>query len=130
MLDDIGGVTSQLVKVALNASLLRHEVIANNIANANTPGFQPQRVNFENVLLDIEHERDAMSDEVLKAQLGELDRLIKEGSVVEQSGESQVELDVEMVELTENVIRYRALLEGLSKRGDLINMAISGQGSK
>jgi len=130
MLVDIGGVTSQLVKVALNASLLRHEVIANNIANANTPGFQPQRVNFENVLLDIEHERDAMSDEVLKAQLGELDRLIKEGSVVEQSGESQVELDVEMVELTENVIRYRALLEGLSKRGDLINMAISGQGSK
>jgi len=130
VIDDIGGVTSQLVKVALNASLLRHEVIANNIANANTPGFQPQRVDFENLLVNIEHERDAMSDEVLKAQLDELDQLVKDGSVVEQSAESRVELDVQMVELTENVIRYRALLEGLSKRGDLISMAISGQGSK
>ena len=130
MLDDIGGVTSQLVKVALNASLLRHEVIANNIANANTPGYQPQRVNFENLLLNIEHDRDALMDEVVKAQLEELSQVINEGSVIEQSGQPQVELDVEMVEMTENVIRYRALLEGLSKRGDLIKMAISGQGSK
>ena len=130
MLDDIGGVTSQLVKVALNASLLRHEVIANNIANANTPGYQPQRVNFENLLLNIEHDRDALMDEVVKAQLDELRQVIDEGGVIEQSGQQQVELDVEMVEMTENVIRYRALLEGLSKRGDLIKMAISGQGSK
>lgn len=130
MLDDIGGVTSQLVKVALNASLLRHEVIANNIANANTPGYQPQRVNFENLLLNIEHDRDALMDEVVKAQLDEIRQAIDEGGVIEQSGQQQVELDVEMVEMTENVIRYRALLEGLSKRGDLIKMAISGQGSK
>ena len=130
MLDDIGGVTSQLVKVALNASLLRQEVIANNIANANTPGFQPQRVNFENLLLNIEYERDPLMDEMLKAQLDDVNQVIKDGGVIEQSGQSKVELDMEMVEMTENVIRYRALLEGLNKRGDLIKMAISGQGSK
>ena len=130
MIDDIGGVTSQLVNVALNAALLRHDVIANNIANVNTPDFLPQSVNFEEHLLNFEYERDVQLDEVLKVQLDELNQAIKNGGLIEQSGNSKVELDVEMVEMTQNVIRYRALLEGLSKRGDLIKMAISEQGSK
>lgn len=130
MLDDIGGVTSQIVKVALDASVLKHKVIANNIANANTEGFRPQQINFESYLLNIEHSRTPEIDEMVVAQLDELQRAINNGELINQSSTSKVELDVEMKEMTENVIRYRALLEGLSKRGSIISMAISQQGSK
>ena len=130
MLDDIGGVTSQLVKVALDASVLKQKVIANNIANANTEGFRPQRVSFESYLTNIEHNRSPQMDELASAQLDEVKHAIDSGEVIEQSSASKVELDVEMSEMAENVIRYRALLEGLSKRGSIISMAISQQGSK
>ncbi|MGD8560459.1 MAG: flagellar basal body rod protein FlgB [Gammaproteobacteria bacterium] len=131
MLDDIGGVTSQMVKVALDASVLKHKVIANNIANANTDGFKPLTTSFENLLLNIEHDRfSPIDDELVRSQLNELSRAIDSGEVIEQSSTSKVELDVEMAKLTENVIRYRALLEGLSKRGSIIKMAVSQQGGK
>jgi len=130
MIDDIGGVTSKLVKLALDASLLKHEVIANNIANANTPGFQPQRVSFENILLDIEHNRTPEMDKLLGNELDELKHAIDNNEIVKNRDTAKVELDVEMADMAENVVRYRALLEGLSKRGSIIKMAISQQGDK
>jgi flagellar basal-body rod protein FlgB len=44
------GRTIQLTQQALAASWLRHQVIANNIANANTPEFQGSSVQFESLL--------------------------------------------------------------------------------
>ncbi len=50
MIENIGGVTAQLVNLALDVSSLRQQVISHNIANTNTPGYQPQKVSFENFL--------------------------------------------------------------------------------
>ena len=130
MIDDIGGTTSQIVRLALDASLLRHEVISNNIANANTEGYQPQTVKFEELLIGIERDRSVTADHALRVQLEEAKHSVEGGEIVESATEKKVELDVEMTKMTENVIRYRALLEGLSKRGSIINMAITQQGSR
>ncbi len=47
MISELSNVTSDLVKAILDASVQRHKVITNNIANHNTPGFVPQKLEFE-----------------------------------------------------------------------------------
>lgn len=42
-----------LMSKAMDASWKRNEVIANNIANVNTPGFKKSTVDFENILRDV-----------------------------------------------------------------------------
>jgi len=46
----ISGVTRQLETMALHAFEMRHRVIAHNIANVDSEGFQPLRLNFEEQL--------------------------------------------------------------------------------
>ena len=126
MIEDIGGVTSHLVKMALDVSMLRQQVIANNIANAKTSGFSPQRVRFEDYLeKNMMSAPNAGSDTRLASELQSLQSRITSGEVIVDSTEDEVKLDMEMARLADNVLRYQALLEGLSKRGSLIKMAIT-----
>ena len=122
---DLGGATVGLVRLSLDVAMLRHQVIANNIANAHTPGFLPRRVEFETLLSGAATQPPSgINDAALRAKLETLTELVREGAVVKASSEDSVELDLEMVRLTENVIRYRALLEALGKRTSMIAMAI------
>lgn len=45
-----GNSSYQLLRGALDASALRQKVIADNVANAETPGFKPHEVAFEELL--------------------------------------------------------------------------------
>jgi flagellar basal-body rod protein FlgB len=126
MIEDIGGATSRLVSLALDVSSLRQQVIAHNIANANTPGFTPQKVSFEQLL-----ERaglltsDRPADREINDAIDRLQGRLNRGELIETSEDESVSLDMEMVRLTENVLRYRAMLEGLAKRGSLIKLAVT-----
>jgi flagellar basal-body rod protein FlgB len=126
MIEDIGGVTSRLVTLALDVASQRQQVIAHNIANANTPGYIPQRVSFEQWLdLAAVSDPDRYDKTGLLQNLDDLQQRLRQGELIEETGDEAVALDMEMVKLTENVLRYRALLEGLAKRGSLVKMAIS-----
>jgi flagellar basal-body rod protein FlgB len=126
MIEDIGGVTSRLVSLALDVSSLRQQVIAHNIANANTPGFAPQKVSFEQLLESADMlTTDQPADRELTNEIDRLQGRLDRGELIESGEDETVSLDMEMVRLTENVLRYRAMLEGLSKRGSLIKMAVS-----
>lgn len=126
MLDNIGGVTPQLVSLALDVAALRQQVIANNIANANTPGFRPQRVRFEQILDQAALlTSDRPGDASLARQVGDLRERLAGGELIEASGEQKVALDMEMAKLAENVLRYQALLEGLGKRGSIVKLAVT-----
>ena len=125
MLENLGGVTSQIARLALDAASQRQEITAHNIANATTPGFVPKRVEFAEQLRAFANEMLAASDprtvderyETFKSQ-------IRDGAFVNAKTDQLVEIDMEMVNLAENVLYYRAILEGLSKRGDVLRMAI------
>ncbi|MEW8024321.1 MAG: flagellar basal body rod protein FlgB [Candidatus Thiodiazotropha sp.] len=126
MIEDIGGVTSRLVSLALDVSSLRQQVLAHNIANANTPGFAPQRVSFEQLLECADLlTTDQPADRELTSEINRLQRRLDRGELIETNEDEAVSLDVEMVRLTENVLRYRAMLEGLAKRGSLIKLAVT-----
>jgi flagellar basal-body rod protein FlgB len=126
MIDDIGGVTSRLVTLALDISSLRQQVIAHNIANANSPGFKPQQVSFEQLFENTQTNTiDRSGDRALADKIDALRDRLDTGELVKTSDDESVALDREMVKLTENVLRYRALLEGLAKRGSLIKLAVT-----
>lgn len=125
MIEDLGGVTARLVVEALNISSLRQSVTANNIANANTPGFSPARVKFEELINSAAiYSPSPANDAALDA---ELDAVLADGdltSLVSKNKNDKIELDIEMVNLTENVIRYRTLLSALGKRGEILGLAV------
>lgn len=125
MIENIGGVTSQLVNLALDVSSLRQQVIAHNIANANTPGYQPQKVSFEHFLEQASVlTMDSPTEQQLTQHLESIERKLHNGDLIETVNADSISLDEQMVELTENVLQYKALLEARSKFGSLVKMAI------
>lgn len=126
-IDELGGPTSQLLNLMLDAALKRHEVIANNIANVGTPGYRAKTYNFDAI---VERYAFAGSEQVSTDDFDEdFARLRDSLGAAESLAESdveQVKLDEQIIQLTENVVRYQALLEAASKRGAIMKLAISG----
>jgi len=50
MLDKLNGTTFKVIEKALDGTSLRNEVIAQNMANVDTPGYKRKTVNFEKTL--------------------------------------------------------------------------------
>lgn len=126
MVDAVDGLTKQLVTASLDALLLRHRVIATNIANQASEGYQPLRVEFEKHLEPL---RQAMAGGATDEQLH---RLLQEAKarveLAPAPGDGVVRLDEEMTELAKNTLHYQALLTAMGKLGALKRLAITGEG--
>ena len=125
MIDNLGGITHKIALLGLDAASQRQELTAHNIANASTPSFVPKRVEFAEQLRAVVGEMLASGDsQSVEAAYSAFKSKISDGSFVDAKTDQLVEVDMEMVNLTENVLYYRAILEGVSKRGDILRMAI------
>ena len=118
-------VTKALMIKALDAATLRHQAIATNIANANSVGYQPLRVNFEEQL---GFARAALaggtSSELTPGDIAGV-RAVLEQEPAPAAGNAAVMIDMEMVKLSQNTIQYQALLKGLAGRGSIISFAVN-----
>lgn len=123
---DLGGATLHLLGVALDAAMMRHEVIANNIANHDTPGYKAKRLNFENIFNEMAMHISDLNESALEARIESMREYLHEGNNAIVSQSETIELDREMVRLTENTLRYQAILKAASKRGDMLSLAING----
>jgi flagellar basal-body rod protein FlgB len=97
---------ARVLEQGLAAASLRHAVLANNIANVNTPGFKRSRVEFEEHLagaLSGGGQADAVSPQVV----------VEEKTVARPDG-NNVDIEGEMTELAQNQIWYSALTRQLS----------------
>lgn len=124
MITEISGVTTEAVKLALDAASLRHQAIANNIANANTPGYMPLRVNFEEQLAAF-RQATSGSDAELKNSMQGVKAFVEHDVTAAGGGAANVMLDMEVVKLSQNVVHYQTLLRGLSKQMSIISAAIN-----
>lgn len=124
MMAELSGVTTEVVKLALDAAGLRHQAIANNIANANTPGYVPLRVNFEEQLDALRHGLGG-SETALKSALGGVKAFIEQDVSSAGSGAANIMLDMEAVKLSQNVVHYQSLLRGLGKQMSILSAAIN-----
>lgn len=124
MIHEIESVTVNLVKLALDAANMRHQAIANNIANANSSGYTPLTVNFDAQLenlrtsLQSQHRIDPESLQGIKPFVEEEQSLIGDST-------AKVMLDMEVAKLSQNVVHYQALLRGLSKSMSIVSVAIN-----
>jgi flagellar basal-body rod protein FlgB len=124
MIENIGGVTSQVIGATLDALSIRHQFIANNVANVNTLNYSKQSLNFESqlkALLSSIHSNE--HPQTIKQEFIDFKEKLKSDEFVSSSDEV-IDLDEQMVELTENTLRYQALLTASGKRGSIIKMAI------
>ncbi len=116
----------------LNAKNLRNEVISNNIANVDTPGFKRADVSFEQALIDnIQKNRI----ELKTSHKGHINNFqdvkdIKpevyvQGDSVFRTDKNNVDIDTEMVELTKNTLSYNILAQQVQTKFALLRAAIS-----
>ena len=103
MIEALQGAGVPMAKLALDAASLRHQAIANNIANAHTEGYAPLGVRF-----------DARLAAARRAQ----------PEVVRATNEP-VQVDAELVKLSQNTLHYQALLRGIAKHHAILGAAIS-----
>ena len=126
MIDGIEAITTTSLSLALDAATLRHQTIANNIANANTEGFVPQRVNFEAYVKDARRELDergrldAQSITTLSGSKPLLEPLLTAAGLP-----AKVQLDTEVANMAQNAVHYQALIKGLSRQMSILATAVS-----
>lgn len=122
----IESITGDVVAKALDVTAFNHKVIANNIANAGVKGYSAARLNFDAVmqelrsLVDIEADAASYSDA--------LNRINEKEMVSFSSLPDGVSIEAEMMQLTENTLRYQTLLRARSELGEILKSAISGGG--
>lgn len=128
--------TVDFLKLALDGASLKHEVISNNIANVNTPGYKRKVVDFESVL------KDKLTENTFKLYTTNNKHIrgdrkdncefsIKENKsyLVRRDGNS-VNIDVEIAERTKNEIYYNAVITQLSRQFEAINLVIDNEGGR
>lgn len=108
--------TLQLVSKSLDANSLRHQAIAQNIANASVPGAKAVRVQFEELLGPLRAELDAGHS--IKADAIPTARLITD------AGDHPISLDEEMAALSSNSMQYQALLRAMSRHLGILSVAL------
>ena len=102
---------------AADASWLRNEVISNNIANADTPGYKRQDVDFESQLSKALGKADAtkMDSKVASLRRRELEPTThSDFSVYDyRLDENNVDIQLENVNLAKNQLKYNGLMTSI-----------------
>jgi flagellar basal-body rod protein FlgB len=104
---------SGLIVAALDGLSARQSATAQNIANANSPGFRPLRVTFEQALAQAAPRGEAAI------------RAVRARMESGPAGEI-VRTDLELATATATASRYSALAELLSRRMQLEAIAVTG----
>jgi flagellar basal-body rod protein FlgB len=104
---------------ALDASWLRIEVISNNIANVDTPGYKRKTVKFEEFLSS-----EMKTGKISKGQtrLKSSDIMVSHdySTLSYRSDGNNVDIENEMAELATNSLRYNTLIQKMN--GDFQNL--------
>ena len=113
---------------AADASWSRENILTNNIANVNTPGYKRKDLNFENTL---KTELGCCKHESLDSKMKDVDLSRLNLSVYVDSSnysyrldESNVDIDTEEVELASEQIRYQGITAGINGQFDRMSSVI------
>ncbi len=114
---------------AANASWKRNEVIANNIANVDTPGYKRKDVQFQSYLQSALLGDGSLDSRVADANIGHLDATVytDNSSLSYRLDGNNVDIDTESANLAENQIRYQALLESMTQEFSRIKAVLAAR---
>lgn len=113
---------------ALDASVLRQQVIANNLANAETPGFKRQEVSFETSLAAaLEQQDEAGGPGAMQILLPTRPVVYTPADTSERQDGNNVNIESESVEMAINQLRFETLTESVTNYFRNLQAAIKGQ---
>ena len=104
---------------AADAANTRNEILANNIANVDTPNYKRKDVSFENYL-----EQALIGGEILDERIADVNTHLSDFGGITYTDSSSlsyrldgnnVDIDTENAYLAENQIRYNALVEQIGQ---------------
>lgn len=111
---------------SLDMYLVRHSLITDNIANAETPNFKARKIEFENQL------QRAIDNQAMgfDAPAGDVTPVVYE-DIESEVGQDRntVDMDREMAQLSKNDIKYSAATQAIQKKFAFLKYAIS-EGSR
>ena len=99
-------VSATLIGKALDALSMRYQFTAQNIANANTPGYRPVHVTFEESL----KAAAAKGDSAIRAMEPQVHYTSEAG------GSPESRIDLELASASQTAMRYRALIDILGRQ--------------
>lgn len=117
-----------IIKKGLEVSVKRQESISSNIANINTENYKANKISFEEILKRTSNKNMFKTDERHFGQRNIENMQIKEekrkNTYVNDNG-NNVDLDLEMTELSANELKYSALVRQLNSKLSNINYVIN-----
>jgi len=117
----------------LDSSSLTQRVIANNVANVNTPGFKKSQVSFREQLRQaLDSKAPVLATSNPRHIGGAADisqvapKVVQERDTIMRYGQNNVDIDQEMVNLAANQIVYDISANSLSGRLGILGYVIRG----
>jgi flagellar basal-body rod protein FlgB len=107
--------TQQLLEAAMRGSWLRETALTNNIANADTPNYTRQEVNFESTLQNAMTTGEPISEVQFQAEPAPAEA---------GPNGAGVSVDQESARLAENGLDYQALTDVVNTRNSIVRSAI------
>ncbi len=114
-------IDNKVLGSALNGIIVKNDVIQNNIANADTPNYKKRVVDFES----------SLKDELINFTTnGSIDfSNIKPRVSITSDGHrldgNNVDMNLEMVELNKNAVRYDTIVQSVTSNYSRINSVFS-----
>jgi len=131
------GKTLDVLHRTMDVSLVRRRVIANNIANAETPHFKRSDVNFESELKRaIASEKQSVQPEALMTDPRHMPfnrpmdyrdvepRRVLDYLTTSKNNGNNVDVEVETMHLTQNQMRYELMSQALSSHFGQISLVL------
>lgn len=108
----MGDMTTAVLHAALRGLALRQRVVADNVANLNTPGYLAGRVDFERHLATAEATAEATVSRSLAPT---------------RTDGNNVNLDEETVTAVKTNLQYQTMVEAMNAKFRLLRTAIRGE---
>ena len=110
------GVSMTLLQKSLDAVWYRQQVISNNIANAETPGYKSKKVEFENLLYSAIDSAGRSEGEILNLITNLEPQLVESNLTSTKEDGNNVDADSENIELARAQLQYEYLTNALSSQ--------------
>lgn len=112
---------SDLLSRLLDVASMRHQVISQNLANANTPGYRQLEVSFEDAFARALGKKGNTGNPHITP------RIIEGHDTPPRQDGNTVDLDKEIGSLNKNSIMYGTALQMLMSRVSMMRSAITGR---
>lgn len=118
---NLGDKQIKLLEKLIDVSAVRHRVIANNMANVNTPGYKRLEVSFENELKAALNGNSTKDISLVQPKVV----VSKDPGTMRNDG-NNVTMEGEVSSLVKNALTYNIYVQLLSKKFAALKTAIGG----